>query len=102
MMIHSAALSAATSEDFGSTEAHPAAAPAPARSAPNRYRSDLRELRFLLFEQLGLGELLGKPPFDSWGREEVELTLDGIDRFVREVFGPLNSIGDSVGCRLEK
>jgi alkylation response protein AidB-like acyl-CoA dehydrogenase len=88
MMIHSAAL--------------PVGELPVAKSAPNRYRASLRELRFVLFEQLGLGDLLGKPPFEAWGREEVELALTEIDRFAREVLGPLNPIGDQVGCRLEE
>jgi alkylation response protein AidB-like acyl-CoA dehydrogenase len=87
MMIHSAALAAN--------------GPVPVKTAPNRYRVSLRELRFVLFQQLGLEEVLGKKPYENWGREEVELTLGEIDRFAREVFGPLNAVGDQVGCRLE-
>src|SRR5215470_8935386 len=71
------------------------------RPAQNRYRTSLRELKFVLFEQLGLEEILGKPPFANWGRAEVELALGELDRFAREVTGPLNAIGDEVGCRLE-
>ncbi|MFH0901242.1 MAG: acyl-CoA dehydrogenase [Pseudomonadota bacterium] len=67
----------------------------------NRFRADSREFRFLLFEQLRLGELLGKAPFSSWGREEVELVLAEIERFATEVTGPLNAVGDSHGCRLD-
>jgi alkylation response protein AidB-like acyl-CoA dehydrogenase len=93
MMIHSAARAA--------TPAAESPPPQP-RSAPNRYRADLRELRFLLFEQLGLGDVLGKAPFSSWGREEVEMALAEMDRFAREVLGPLNAVGDQVGCRLER
>src|SRR5262249_44317766 len=71
------------------------------RAAQNRYRTSLRELKFVLFEQLGLEEILGKPPFENWGRAEVELALGELDRFAREVTGPLNAVGDEVGCRLE-
>jgi alkylation response protein AidB-like acyl-CoA dehydrogenase len=67
----------------------------------NRYRTSLRELRFVLFEQLPLMEVLGKEPFASWGRDEVEMVLGEIDRFAREVVGPLNAVGDRTGCRLE-
>lgn len=69
--------------------------------AVNRFKADLRELRFVLFEQLRLGEILGKEPYAAWGRDEVEMVLTEIDRFAREVTGPLNAIGDRVGCRLE-
>ncbi len=67
----------------------------------NRYLADLRELEFVLFEQFGLTELLGKPPFEAWGPEEVKAVLDQSYRFAREVLGPLNASGDREGCRLE-
>jgi alkylation response protein AidB-like acyl-CoA dehydrogenase len=68
--------------------------------AINRYKADVREMTFLLFEQFGLGELLGKAPFDNWGEEECKSTLSECYRWVREVSGPLNAIGDQ-GCTLE-
>src|SRR5215470_2996704 len=71
------------------------------KPATNRYRTNLREVKFVLFEQLGLDEILGKPPFEAWGREEVELALGEIDRFAKEITGPLNSVGDEVGCKLD-
>jgi alkylation response protein AidB-like acyl-CoA dehydrogenase len=83
MMIHSAALPVV-----------------PVVKGQNRYRTSLRELRFVLFEQLGLDAILGNSPFEAWGREEVELALEELDRFAREVSGPLNAVGDAHGCRL--
>ena len=68
--------------------------------AVNRYKADLREIEFVLFEQLKLQELLGKPPFEAWGLEEVELVLPEVYRFACEVSGPLNQIGDQEGCKL--
>ncbi len=69
--------------------------------AINRYKADLRELNFLLFEQFKIGELLGKAPFEAWGEEEVKTSLAECYRFVREVTGPLNATGDHEGCRVE-
>jgi alkylation response protein AidB-like acyl-CoA dehydrogenase len=69
--------------------------------AINRYKADLREMTFLLFEQFKLGELLGKAPFEAWGEEEVRTSLAECYRWVREVIGPLNAIGDTQGCKLE-
>ena len=67
----------------------------------NRYKADLRELYFLLFEQFEIGELLGKAPFQNWGEAEVRSSLAECYRFVREVTGPLNATGDHEGCRVE-
>lgn len=69
--------------------------------AINRYKADLREFTFLLFEQFKLGELLGQEPFDAWGEEEVRTSLAECYRFSREVLGPLNVVGDIEGCKLE-
>ncbi|HKU44108.1 MAG TPA: acyl-CoA dehydrogenase [Polyangiales bacterium] len=68
--------------------------------AVNRYRADLREFEFVLFEQLKLQELLGKPPFEAWGVDEVKMVLPEVYRFACEVSGPLNQVGDQIGCKL--
>ena len=67
----------------------------------NRYKADLREFTFLLFEQFKLGELLGKEPYEGWGEEEVRTSLAECYRFAREVLGPLNVVGDIEGCKLK-
>lgn len=67
----------------------------------NRYKADLREMRFLLFEQFKVGDLLGKAPFEAWGPDEANIALDECYRFATEVLGPTNAAGDREGCRLE-
>ena len=67
----------------------------------NRYRADLREFSFLLFEQLRLSELLGEEPFEEWGPDEIKMVVDECYRFATEVIGPLNAEGDRAGCKLE-
>jgi alkylation response protein AidB-like acyl-CoA dehydrogenase len=67
----------------------------------NRYKADLREYAFLLFEQFKIDGILGKPPFSAWGPDEVKSSLAECYRWVREVSGPLNAIGDAEGCKLE-
>jgi alkylation response protein AidB-like acyl-CoA dehydrogenase len=69
--------------------------------AINRYKADLREFFFLLFEQFNHGELLGKGPFEAWGDEEVRTSLSECYRWVKEVVGPLNATGDIQGCTLK-
>jgi alkylation response protein AidB-like acyl-CoA dehydrogenase len=69
--------------------------------AQNRYKADLREIRFLLFEQFKLGELLGSAPFAAWGKDEVNMVLDEAYKFACDVLGPLNAVGDREGCRIE-
>ncbi|MBW2507788.1 MAG: acyl-CoA dehydrogenase N-terminal domain-containing protein, partial [Deltaproteobacteria bacterium] len=65
--------------------------------AINRYRADLRDFRFLFFEQFDLPAVLGKEPYAEWGVEECDMVLDEVYRFVCDVTGPLNSSGDAQG-----
>lgn len=72
-----------------------------AKANANRYRADLREMSFVLFEQFRLGELLGAAPFENWDEATCRQTLQQSYRFATEVTGPLNASGDREGCRLE-
>ena len=67
----------------------------------NRYKADLRETRFLLFEQFRLQDLLGRAPFANWGQEEVETVLGEVYTWSKENLGPINGTGDAAGCKLE-
>jgi alkylation response protein AidB-like acyl-CoA dehydrogenase len=66
----------------------------------NHYKTDLRELHFLVFEQFGLRDILSKPPFAAWGEDEIKMVLEETYRFATEVLGPLNSVGDREKCTL--
>jgi alkylation response protein AidB-like acyl-CoA dehydrogenase len=72
----------------------------PVAVAINRYRADLREFEFLLFEQFRVQEILGKVPFDAWGQDEVKSTLAECYRWVKDVTGPLSATADAAGCKL--
>jgi alkylation response protein AidB-like acyl-CoA dehydrogenase len=67
----------------------------------NRYKADLRDFQFLLFEQFKLEELLKQERYADWGPEQVKMVLDESYRFVKDVLGPLHSVGDREGCRVE-
>jgi alkylation response protein AidB-like acyl-CoA dehydrogenase len=69
--------------------------------AQNRYKTDLRELQFLIFEQFGMRDILGKEPFAAWGEDEVKMVLEQTYEFATKVLGPLNAVGDREGCRIE-
>ncbi len=67
----------------------------------NRYKADLRDYQFLLFEQFKLDEILALELYKDWGAEQIKMVLDEAYRFVREITGPLNGVGDQQGCRIE-
>ena len=66
----------------------------------NRYKADLRDVRFVLFEQFKLQDILGKAPYANWGQEEVETVLGEVYAWSKDQLGPLNGPGDAVGCQL--
>ena len=70
-------------------------------TAINRYKANLRELGFLLFEQFGLQEILGKGVFEAWGKDEVSSSIAECYKWCQNVTGPLNATGDIEGCRIE-
>ena len=65
----------------------------------NRYKADLREFQFLLFEQFPFSSVLGKGPYESWDRDGVETVLSEYYKFVCREIGPLNAVSDQ-GCKL--
>ncbi len=69
-------------------------------AAINRYKADLREMFFVLFEQFGFGEVAGQGPYDGWDEETAKSILQETYRVAREVLGPTNAPGDREGCKL--
>src|SRR3954470_14301241 len=72
----------------------------PTMPHPNQYKSNLRDLTFLLFEQFKLGDLLGKAPYANWGKDEVLAVLEEAYSWVQKHLGPYNRSGDEEGCQL--
>ncbi len=68
--------------------------------ALNRYKADLREMKFRLYEQFNLRELLGVDRFEDWDEEACNMVLDEVYAFVQDKIGPTNSVGDKHGCTL--
>lgn len=69
-------------------------------AAINRYKADLREMFFTLFEQFGFDDIAGKGPYEGWDEETAKSILNETYRFAREVMGPINAQGDREGCKV--
>src|ERR1043166_3176234 len=67
----------------------------------NYYKANLRDLTFLLFEQFHIDQLVGKPPFANWGKDEIVAVLEQAYEWVQQHLGPMNAAGDELGCKLE-
>ncbi|ACY17548.1 acyl-CoA dehydrogenase [Haliangium ochraceum] len=66
----------------------------------NYYKADLRDYKFLLFEQFRIQEILGKGPFEDWDQDSVEMVISEVYKWSCDVLGPLHRTGDA-GCKLE-
>lgn len=62
---------------------------------------DMRDVRFVLFEQFGLEDLTKDGPYYGQTREDYEMVLDTAEKLAVNVMEPLNRIGDREGCRYE-
>ncbi|MFZ5476315.1 MAG: acyl-CoA dehydrogenase [Myxococcota bacterium] len=66
------------------------------------YTLDLRDIRFVLFEQMGIQEQLKSVPrYADHDRELYETMLQAAADFATGVIAPLNKIGDRTGCKLD-
>ena len=65
------------------------------------YNVDLRDLKFQLFDWLGLELVLESPRFADWDRESIELVLDEALKIAQEQLDPANEPGDREGVTLE-
>jgi alkylation response protein AidB-like acyl-CoA dehydrogenase len=63
------------------------------------YKVDLRDIKFQLFEWLGLGDMLEAEKFADWDAENVEMVLDEALKIAQEQMGPCNEDGDRIGAQ---
>ncbi|MCA9669077.1 MAG: acyl-CoA dehydrogenase [Myxococcales bacterium] len=64
------------------------------------YSVDLRDIRFVLYEYLGL-ERLQALGYSAVDREAIDLMLEECFKVNRDLLAPLNQVGDRVGLRFE-
>lgn len=60
---------------------------------------DLRDTRFILYEQLNVEDLCGASRFQDHSRETFEMIISAAEKLAVNDFAPANSIGDKVGCQ---
>lgn len=67
-----------------------------------RFQPDLRDIRFVLFEQLRVPERLQAfPRFADLDRDTCEALIDQAAELARDLVAPINAPGDRQGCRLD-
>jgi hypothetical protein len=62
----------------------------------------MRDIKFVLYEQLGIERLCQFDKFKDFSRETFDMVLEEGAKMAGEVIAPLNSISDREGCSFEK
>jgi alkylation response protein AidB-like acyl-CoA dehydrogenase len=62
---------------------------------------DKRDIEFVLFEQLGLGQVTSFPRYADFDEQDFRMVLDEGIKVARDLLAPLNVQGDRVGSRFE-
>lgn len=63
----------------------------------NKY-ADVRDIRFILYEQLGIENLCAAGRFQDHSRETFDMIIDTAEKLAVNEFAPVNQDGDEVGC----
>ena len=64
------------------------------------YKVDLRDIRFVLREQVGLAGILAEKPYSDFTWEDMDMVLQEAERQAREVVHPVQVDSDAIGARL--
>lgn len=67
----------------------------------NRYKIDMRDIQFTLFEHLRLEELFKSEVFGDFDRETVESILKEAEKISVQKLAPANIQGDQIGAKYE-
>ena len=59
------------------------------------FTADLRDVRFVLFEQLQLDKLLGLDKYSEFSAEDFDMMLTEAYKIAKDVMWPLNEVGDT-------
>ncbi|HKE46824.1 MAG TPA: acyl-CoA dehydrogenase C-terminal domain-containing protein [Rhodanobacteraceae bacterium] len=67
-----------------------------------RYAAPLADIRFALYDVLGVEALFQRlPGFEAATRDVVDAVLDEAAKFTEQVLAPLNQTGDQEGCHFD-
>ncbi len=69
---------------------------------PASYKAPLTDLRFALYDVLGVEPLFQRLGYADATRDILDAVLDEAARFTETVLAPLNSVGDEIGSQLDK
>jgi len=66
------------------------------------YKAPLTDLRFALYDVLGVERQFAELGYEEASRDVVDAVLDEAARFAETVLAPLNAVGDEAGSKFDK
>jgi len=63
--------------------------------------ADIRDIKFTLFDHLGLDKLFESERYSAFTRQDIEMILDEAHKFARDALAPINAEMDREGCTLK-
>ena len=66
------------------------------------FRVNERDVKFVLFEQLGIEKLFEQEIYKEVAREDVDMILESAAKFAIEVVHPINKVCDEVGAKFNE
>ena len=67
----------------------------------SEFHIDRRDIDFILYDHLGIEDLLELPRYEGFDRETFDIILSQAQRFAAERLAPTNQDADQQGCRIE-
>ena len=65
------------------------------------YMVDLRDIKFVLMDQIGMDELLSREAYEDFDVDDVVAILEEGMKYAKDVFWPLSAEGDKIGAKWE-
>lgn len=65
------------------------------------FTADVRDIKFVLFDQLDIDALLSSSKYSQYSREDFEMILDEAYKLAKEVVAPANEPADREGCHFD-
>ncbi len=62
------------------------------------YYADIRDMKFIVFEQLGIEKLFNYPKYSELDNDTVDAMIEEAYKFAKNEMGPINEIGDTQGA----
>ncbi|MBT3217560.1 MAG: acyl-CoA dehydrogenase [Proteobacteria bacterium] len=65
------------------------------------FKVDLRDIKFVLYEQLEVQKMLGRAPYEEFDKETMDMMIEAAEEFTSSILAPINGPADAIGVKFE-